>query len=389
MYCLNEFLIKSKDTIKLGINLSSYTFVTGNSSCDLDSFVSSIAFSYFNYLDKSFITIPFHQIKKHELNSRKDIQYLLKINQIDENNLIFIDDFLSIFEITDIVSVVLVDHNSIDTSSLLVLNKKDKIKIIGIIDHHIDDLCFLNCKPRIIRTSGSCTSLVFDYWYEKLCINFYDFKQIFFLLLASLLIDTSNMKVKVKKVDLVSYNFYLKYIDMDNEKEKYNVLNYYNSILEKKKDLTGLKFDEIVYKDFKQFYTNNLTVGISSIQLSFSSILNSFPLDVIFRSFIDVMKKKNVKLLILTMYYVEEEVQKDFFYCFKKIDKNSLTRLDLLNTENLDLIEDTFIHELITEKAYNNNQFSILDFKIFNQKNTKISRKEMIPIIKKLLEKNN
>ena len=97
----------------------------------------------------------------------------------------------------------LVDHNNIQGDELHEAFGAGKLKVVGIIDHHEDEGQFVESQPRIIRTCGSNSSLVFNYFYNEFFKNntskFLETQlEAIKLLLGPLLIDTSGMTQKSK-----------------------------------------------------------------------------------------------------------------------------------------------------------------------------------------------
>ena len=88
--------------------------------------------------------------------------------------------------------------------------------MVGIIDHHEDEGQFVESQPRIIRTCGSNSSLVFNYFYNEFFKNntskFLETQlEAIKLLLGPLLIDTSGMTQKVEEPDTEAFSIYQKH----------------------------------------------------------------------------------------------------------------------------------------------------------------------------------
>jgi len=98
-------------------------FILGNTSCDMDSVISSIFLSIFrnlflnsknlflkNYKNTNCFYVPIMNCEINDFCDRLDIIYLLKQYNIDFKNLIFIDD-------QNLIEEFSVIRNSIDSSS--------------------------------------------------------------------------------------------------------------------------------------------------------------------------------------------------------------------------------------------------------------------------------
>ena len=142
----------------------------------MDSVVSALTFAYFTNLQSTdkFI-IPLINIPKDDLRLRKDIVKLLSYHSITEDLLYFVEDFEKLSQDSNKVLVNLVDHNNIQGDELHKAYDDGKIEIVGILDHHADEGEFLKADPRIIRTCGSNSSLVFNYFMKNFSVMINNF----------------------------------------------------------------------------------------------------------------------------------------------------------------------------------------------------------------------
>ena len=94
-----ETLIKNEHTE----NIKQITFILGNTSCDLDSFLSSLLLSIFRnfFKDNNFILkanktiyIPLFNCNRADFCDRIDICYLMQKYNVNIENLIFVDDLI-------------------------------------------------------------------------------------------------------------------------------------------------------------------------------------------------------------------------------------------------------------------------------------------------------
>lgn len=334
---------------------------TGNQSGDLDSVVCSIVHSYCrNVYHQGVQTIPFLNFYKRELNHRKDVIYCLKNANIDPNSLYFVDDLTRL----DIESIELLDHNS-PQGSILDLVKHQDIKISGIIDHHEDENLYLNANPRIIEKSGSCSSLVFNYW-NGLNIEFNN--ELIFLLSSALIIDTNNCVNKMEKHDWVALESY----------NRGNMDEMYRLLVNEKNNIDDLSIGQILKKDFKYFENEIgsssvfLKIGISSTIKSINWFYNKFTKRQFLNESIKFLLDNNLDVLILMNSFTESsEFTKQLIFITNNEKNLILIRLVINSISeelNLDLIEDS------------------TNIKIFNQLNLKQSRKQVAPLIKNSLK---
>ncbi|CAI4039574.1 hypothetical protein SMKI_08G2430 [Saccharomyces mikatae IFO 1815] len=287
-----EFLthLKSLPISKIATN-SVLTICVGNESADMDSIASAITFSYCQYIyneisnseekEKNGLNIPIIDIPREDLNLRRDVIYVLEKLKITEEELFFIEDLKSLKEHVPYgtkVNSYLVDNN--DTPK----NLKNYIdNVIGIIDHHFDVKKHIDAEPRIVKVSGSCSSLVFNYWYEKLQGDREVVMNIAPLLMGAFLIDTSNMERKVESSDKLAIKRCQDVLDhAANEVSAQGLQDtrvFYKEMKSRKNDIKGFSVSDILKKDYKQFNfqgkgTKGLEIGLSSIVKRMSWLFN-------------------------------------------------------------------------------------------------------------------
>lgn len=155
------------------------TLVFGNESADLDSCVSSISYGYLQTAKASpkQLIVPVLNIPRADVKLRAELLLLLKNNDLSEADLICRDDLATgswnasshdlttnalpgLVQNAAEISFVLVDHNNFEVEGF----PSNDVHVTGLIDHHVDEGLYLNANPRIIETSGSCTSLVVTYF---------------------------------------------------------------------------------------------------------------------------------------------------------------------------------------------------------------------------------
>lgn len=268
-------------------SLNQIKIVCGNESADFDSVSSALSYAYFDYLyqeqsqnSKTVIPlVPIINIPREDLKLRKDIVYMLT-NQysITEDLLYFREDLIKWRAENQgrlTIDSILVDHNELVNDSLDLIDN-----VSGIIDHHEDIGKYQDAIPRIITVTGSCTSLVYNYWAGKLRDQG-AIKDVIPLLYGAALLDTANFKHKVEDPDRIALaNYKLFGTGNNNEVDAMDVnkVDQYQETLFKdlkkaKKDIKGLSVRDVIRKDYKQFefpIGDNkdgkiLTVGIGSM----------------------------------------------------------------------------------------------------------------------------
>jgi exopolyphosphatase len=267
---------------------------------DLDSCVSSIITAYLYSIDQGQespttpLVLPLINIPREDLNLRPDITYLLKQTGIATASLTFLDDLLPLKKTPGTASpkTILVDHNKLlgPTREIFGTN------VIGIIDHHDDEQAYQidgSTGPKIIERTGSCSSLVVNYFNAKLSSTVFDTdKDLALLALGPLLADTSNMTSRVEAFDTKSYEILTRALGYSVA----DVTAFHHTLDRYKKDVSSLTGAEILRKDYKEWMPESHTtdeaahknsipgkIGISSVVKSLAWLYNthaSFEADI-------------------------------------------------------------------------------------------------------------
>lgn len=262
------------------------TWVLGNSSCDLDSFISATVYSFFRSRfpknsEPACLHVPIlnlSAVKSSELwRLRPEFGTALKLavqarertetDRGKDSDSALLENLLTLSDLSDfssiaptypsphwfrasaagneLISVVLVDHNalSIQNGDMSLSEMSSKFNIVGCIDHHVDEsFTPTTASPRIIRTGiGSCTSLIVTYvrelgGWEELINSSHEFNgqaaavaavELAKLSLASILIDTTNLTAegKVSDTDLESVRF-LEEMIRENEEQTHSTASF-------------------------------------------------------------------------------------------------------------------------------------------------------------------
>jgi exopolyphosphatase len=167
----------------------------------------------------------------------------------------------------------LVDHNALQGD----LGRTYGRRIIGCIDHHDEEEKVPKaCEPRIIKKSGSCSSLIIEHYREawnSLAKSLTSKETVAWdaelakLALAPVLIDTTNLtdESKTTPTDTEAVRYLAAKITAEQGSE-YHPEDYFKEISEAKEDIGGLSVYDILRKDYKQWTENGSTnLGISSV----------------------------------------------------------------------------------------------------------------------------
>lgn len=410
---VRSYLATLKNKLEANAFKKPLSFVTGNQSADMDSVISALSFAYFQYkMDESFL-IPLINIPRSEFKLRKDIVSLLGAYSITDDNLYFIDDFRSLTASANVpIKLTLVDHCNIQGETFTEFLNQGKLDVVGIIDHHEDESVFLDANPRIIHSNGSCSALVFNFWNDQ--FDNMDFCQeqsndIIPLLLGPLLIDTSNMSNKVENGDVTAFRKYQNILEKNKDiitsldefscqsagDVETSISYFYSQIKRAKKDLSGFSFLDILKKDYKLFKfvsKNNIStsVGFSSVGKSFYWLLSHYSMSEISNTFNNIAEDLGLDLLVVTSSYskkVSNEYTRElgYFYNSNNPRKDVLSLLAELAKNELKLTSEVYKLENFEKlKEMNDGQV----FRVYNQQNLAASRKQIVPVIKNILENN-
>jgi exopolyphosphatase len=183
-------------------------------------------------------------------------------------------------ETTSKTKWILVDHNALQGE----LGKLYADRVVGCIDHHDEENKVpQDCgdEPRVVRKSGSCASLVVEYcrgtweaWVAQSKDENLWNAQLARLALAPVLIDTTNltMESKTTTTDREAVELLEKWIAA--EEDAYSRDDYFNEISEAKQDIGSLSLPDILRKDYKQWNSIGMNLGISSVVKPISFLIS-------------------------------------------------------------------------------------------------------------------
>jgi exopolyphosphatase len=173
----------------------------------------------------------------------------------------------------DKTSWILVDHNALQGD----LGKAYGHRLIGCIDHHDEEgKVPRDCEPRIIRKSGSCSSLIIEHHREawnSLAKSSASKETVAWdaelakLALAPVLIDTTNLtnESKTTPTDTEAVRHLAARITTAHGGE-YDPEHYFKEISEAKEDIGELSVYDILRKDYKQWTEcGSMNLGVSSV----------------------------------------------------------------------------------------------------------------------------
>ncbi|CZT45368.1 related to exopolyphosphatase [Rhynchosporium secalis] len=249
---------------------------------DLDSLCSAVVLAYLRTYastsDTNTLYIPLSNIPHADLALRPELLPVLSRANLKPSDLITLNDLPNISPAVDFppekTKWILVDHNSL----LGELGRVYSSRVVGCIDHHDEENKVpKDCgdEPRIVRKSGSCSSLVVEYCreaWDALSDKSNDQEtakwnaQLARLALGPVLIDTSYLQneAKTTPTDVEAANYLEKWITA-GEVETYDGESYYMEIWTAERDVEGLSLMDLLRKDYKQWNEGGVNLGTSSV----------------------------------------------------------------------------------------------------------------------------
>lgn len=240
--------------------------------------------------------VPITNIPSSGIQLRPEFLALFKHANIESRHLITLDDLPDLSVIKSKLPPentrwIIVDHNALQGQ----LGKIYSDRVGGVIDHHEDEGRVpedTGSEPRIIEKAGSCCSLVTGYCRQAwdtlsgsatsygaahaqgdtlsddgAVVKLWD-AEVAQLGLASILIDTANLQSEEKTTEhdrkAVEY-LEAKIMSCPQLSASFHRNEFYEEIDTAKKDIGGLKLQDILRKDYKEWNENGRKLGISSV----------------------------------------------------------------------------------------------------------------------------
>lgn len=262
-------------------------FVMGNEAADLDSIVSSIAYAYLLHAENQELYLPLIHIPREDIELRKDALYLFELLGISLDDLLFLSNIpLEQLFNQKRLKLNLVDHNALKPKQIHLSETVESI-----IDHHADEQKYPAINNKLIEVVGSNATLVAEKIFSSQKVTFS--KELATLLLAPILIDTSNLKSKEKTTQ--------KDIEIVKKLQAIAQLpeDFYQKLKSAKNDVLDLTPEMLLNKDFKEYLDGNVLYGISSMPGSVHWDINN--LESVSKIIQNFACERNLELYIILM----------------------------------------------------------------------------------------
>lgn len=339
----------------------------GNESCDLDSAVSAItlAFFYHKYgIDDIKLSnntrlsiLPMLNIPRQQLPLKTEVTYFLKECNVDLENIICKDEMPN--EILESSDVILVDHHVSPFSR----------QVVKAIDHRpFDEHAKLptNCIVHIEEV-GSCATLISDIIFQA--GSDHSLATILKMLYAVIILDTVNFSVEADRAKPSDVRV-VEQIEHELSLNKAERAIIFNRLVAARADVSTLDSQQILSKDLKIIMNDNTKIAIPG-----------FPLLV--KEYIELPDAKTN----LIKFARENKCAVVLLMGLQVIDGNILRDLAVINCDHLNLctaITTALVNDS-TLQLMPINDIDFLNGTFFSQKNVKASRKQILPIVKNIL----
>jgi exopolyphosphatase len=257
----------------------------------LDSVTSSISYAYLashlpSLSPSTLRYVPLIQTYRADLKLRPENIAALTASSVALSSLLTLDDLPS--DLSSL-SYVLVDHNKLGE---LYGGKDNSERVVGVLDHHVDEGLYETTKLRLIRVVGSCSSLITTH-FISVFLKTTDSEEarriwtteVADLLLSAILIDTSLKPLaqggKATEADFTAVQFLIPFSSYQNSLNARVELEAMNSKLqETKNDVGGMSGRDLLRRDYKEYpfigtasSTKKEKYGLATVPLSFTEWL--------------------------------------------------------------------------------------------------------------------
>ncbi|KAI1095833.1 DHH phosphoesterase [Rostrohypoxylon terebratum] len=275
-------------------------FVVGNESADLDSLCSALFLAYFrSHAPPHTLHVPLCHLPRADLVLRPEFGDVLKRAGADVKEVLTLSELPKSHDEEqgglkpEDTKWLLVDHNALTGK----LGEQYGGRVVGCIDHHEDEgVVPKDAELRVVEKAGSCMSLVVEQCREtwdalakgdeqadgdsvaqKVEIN----RQLAYLALAPILIDTANLSNKDKTTahDERAVEIAEGYLlssstaaTTSNATDVYDRAGFYAEVSALKEDISHMSIEDMLRKDYKMWTEATLRLGTASVPQSFDVV---------------------------------------------------------------------------------------------------------------------
>lgn len=330
--------------------------------------------------------IPFVKVPSFDLSLRPEVTYVFHQLQLDPKELICVNHM----DMThwknkddDKLDIILVDHNRLTPPT----SKLPQLSVIGIIDHHVDENCYLDAPLRWIEPVGSCTSQVTLLLKDILSqLPKEDQFTIAKLALAPILVDTIGLKWELGKTtqkDIDAFEI-LSRICFHTTDITPVAIDYYNDIETVKSKVDHLVTRDLLRKDYKEWVVNGYRIGTSSLPWYLNGLLNRDGYDQVVKDAWTFSEERQLDMCVILTSYDHSSTgggyERELAF-FVKNPKLLPIKEKMENDQHIGL--NSLHQEHHNNAVHKLNDDPTVGF--YNQENIKLSRKQIWPILQDLL----
>ncbi|KAL7268610.1 Exopolyphosphatase [Rhizina undulata] len=255
------------------------SLVLGNESADIDSFASSLLYAYLS----PHPSIPLLSIPRSDLPLRPELLHVLSTLQLQPTDVLCLDD-APLTSLPTKTPLVLVDQNTRPSTI-------PSFPVTAIVDHHDDEHQFPTADPRIVEKSGSCASLITNYFKARFSEDV-DGGDVEKLALAAIFIDTADMTQRVTTHDEEAVSFLLSRLSsaVSATAQSWDRKRFFEGIFAARQNVADMSVRDLLRKDYKEYSEHTASsekrLGIAAVVLPLHDLVEKPDLP----GFVDAVK---------------------------------------------------------------------------------------------------
>ncbi|XP_060534631.1 exopolyphosphatase PRUNE1 [Cylas formicarius] len=366
-----SFLKSSKNSLdRSDLKSRRVRLVLGNESCDLDSTVSALLYGYFLFETRSAegtLVLPILNVSRQKFSLRNENCLVLKEAGIDLSILLFRDniDLEKLLTLPKDCDVTLVDHH--------ILSKQDQTlfkHVKRIVDHRPIDTTNKWDPMKVqlrIEQVGSCCTLVADEILKK--DRSILTKPLAYMLYQTIVFDTIALlpeNGKAKDLDLQVCNILEKQFEFTEGRK-----NLFDRLWRVHNDVSHLSPKQLLYKDLK-VVEGVLVPGLPMLVENFLKLVDSYG------AVAEFCREHDLFFAVLVGLEANDVVKRDVAIFSE--DTEDPMRIRLLKEFERDTTYNFQFEEIPT--GFDN-------ICLLRVHNTKLSRKQLVPLIKLAVHDSN
>lgn len=233
--------------------------------------------------------VPLVKVPACDLALRPEVEFVFSVAGIDVAKLVCIDHV----DVSHAQAIILVDHNRLTPP----FKADDEKRVVGVLDHHVDERRYLDAPLREIEMVGSCTSLIVRHFKDSIPSE----KPVSRLALGPIMVDTIGLRWEYGKTTQVDVEAFER---VKNDWTMSDAEKFYREIQAVKSNVSHLSSRDLLRKDYKEFFVHGFRVGTSSVPWHFKGwFARDGGAESVVQAAMDYIKERALDLeVILTSY---------------------------------------------------------------------------------------